>query len=174
MKHSDASAVKPQRLRRAINRRPTVVMALCLLMIIAAVCVAFTLYRARAPVENQARGPRWWYTTDNGVSFFADEPGRLIAFQHEGKTAYRCYVWTCDGGKTRFVSHVERLKPQAIRLFAGKSRIDPLEVPPGMQEVRPARSEGEWFDSGSPEAALATTPRCPDGKGDAPRPVIAE
>src|SRR5688500_3968040 len=39
-------------------------------------------------------------TTDEGKTYFASPANRLPPFSHEGRTAHRAYVFTCDGSKT--------------------------------------------------------------------------
>src|SRR5438093_6857424 len=100
-------------LRETINRKPGAAIAVSVLLI--AAVFSFLALRARGEREAgaSAGGPKAWYTIDDGRTWFADAANKVVPFEHQGKQAYRCYVWTCDGGKTKFVSHLERLSPQA-------------------------------------------------------------
>jgi hypothetical protein len=115
-----------------------------------------------------------WYTTDDGKTFFADDADRISPFEHNGKQAYRCYVWTCDGGKTKFVSHLERHKPSIWRARQAEGRVRPEDLTMSPFDVKPPLSgEGGWMDFSSPGGERIRTPRCPSG-GGAPQPVGPE
>ena len=47
-------------------------------------------------------------TMDDGKTFTSSGSDEVPPFMVEGKTAYRAYVYTCDGGKTKFVGYLER------------------------------------------------------------------
>jgi hypothetical protein len=89
---------------------------------------AYVYFAARPPVVDGATSdaPRLYYTTDASTSdaavaaLFAEDATRIPPFDHNGKPAVRAYVWTTDGGKTRFVTHFTRFTPDA------KKRLDAL------------------------------------------------
>src|SRR5689334_11283784 len=95
-------------LSKSSNRNIAVAVAIVLIVIAAVVGVR------SCRSESEAAPPvpvgKAWFTTDDGKTWFADDDNRLFPFDKDGKKAYRCYVWTCDGGKTKFVSHLERVR----------------------------------------------------------------
>ena len=55
---------------------------------------------------------KWYFSDDDGKTWFADDFQKLAPFDHNGKTAYRAYVMTCDGGKTTWCAWLERYTPE--------------------------------------------------------------
>jgi hypothetical protein len=97
--------------RETLRRRPLLVGAL------STVCIGLVAWTwfVNASDERGDQRPatrKSWYTIDDGRHWFADAMNKIVPFEHEGKQAYRCFVWTCDGGTTEFVSHLERLYPR--------------------------------------------------------------
>src|SRR5213592_4495046 len=97
-------------IREGINRHPKAVLAVSVALIVAMSSVAALHLMGERPPKPTPYGAKSWYTVDDGRTWFADDAAKLVPFQHDGKPAYRCYVWSCDGGKTKFVSHLERVK----------------------------------------------------------------
>jgi len=117
--------------------------------------------------NQQSLSPRAWYTADDGRTWFAGPGNKVVPFEHEGKQAYRCYVWTFDGGKTKFVSHLERLKPAVRARYGPQAEVEPWHLPPGAEEVKPPLTgDTGWIPEDSPQAAQLMIPTSPDGKGN--------
>jgi hypothetical protein len=136
---------------------------------------AFAWWSREESLPQHSRTVKAWYTGDDGRTWFADLPNKVVPFDHQGKAAVRCYVWSCDGGKTKFVSHVERISAAARQRLTGQSQIDVLELLPGTREVKsPLTGDAGWTAAESPKAAEIQTPRCPGGKGGVPQIVLAE
>jgi hypothetical protein len=124
------------------------------------------------PASASMEGPKSWYTIDDGKSWFADSANKVVPFEHQGKQAYRCFVWSCDGGKTQFVSHLERLSAAGRRAFAGKDHVDPMELVPGSEEVKlPLTGNDGWMISTSAQAQSVRMPKCPERGGGTPEAV---
>ena len=158
--------------RGAVNPTRMAAVAVC------AVCltVGGWIWFGRADASRGARrsaAPQMWYTIDDGKTWFADVANKVVPYDHQGKQAHRCFVWTCDGGKTKFVSHLERLSATGRRAFVGKDRIDPLELVPGSEEVKQPLTgdDGGWMPGTSPQAQSLRIPQCPNGKGGTPEAV---
>src|ERR1039458_9705554 len=69
-------------------------------------------------VQNALSGPamptaRAYFTTDDGATQFVDSMDHLAPFDHNGKPAVRVWMFSEDGGKTRFPAYLERFTPQA-------------------------------------------------------------
>src|SRR5262245_14730257 len=97
--------------REVVNQRRGIVVACAAVAIL--IALALALMPSSATPSKGASGASDWYTIDDGKSWFADDAGRFPPFEYQGKTAYRCRVWTCDDGKTKFVSHLERFTVEA-------------------------------------------------------------
>jgi hypothetical protein len=153
-------------IRESINRKPGIAIAAVLLLLVG--MGAFIVHKFRAEDNAPAAtgdGPKAWYTVDDGKSWFPDRLGRVVPFDHQGKKAYRCYVWTCDDGKTTFVSHLERIK-DSVRANLKKETFEPWELIPGSMEAKaPLTGDSGWIDSMSASYDNLRTPRCPGGRG---------
>jgi hypothetical protein len=159
--------------REAINRNPIVATAASLLFVIVVATVIFFQFRDAGGASTLVGDPKSWYTDDDGKTWFADKANKVVPFDRNGKKAYRCYVWTCDGGATKFISHLERIKPSVRATLGNKERIEPWEMLPGSDEVKaPLTGETGWVELSNPAAQRVVTPRCPDGK--MPVPVQAQ
>ena len=160
-------------IRESINRHPGIALASLASVLAALSVIIFLNFRGGDDVVvAKDGGPKSFYTVDDGKSWFADRAKRVTPFEHEGKTAYRCYVWTCVDGKTTFVSHLERLKASVRAGLKGKDQVEPFELIPGSVEVKaPLTGDAGWVDSMSPDAITLQTPRCPGGKPGIPQPA---
>ncbi|HWP40815.1 MAG TPA: hypothetical protein VNL70_07805 [Tepidisphaeraceae bacterium] len=123
-----------------MNQHPKVTATVVGIILLGAVglLIAQLLSSDDAMVASDAGSePKAWYTVDDGKTFFADSALKIPPFEHEGKIAYRCQVWTYDGGKTRFVSHLERYPEAVKKKLESMDRKDPAAVfelqmvPPG-------------------------------------------
>lgn len=113
--------------------------------------------------------PRAYYTTDDGKTLFADDAERLPPFDHGGKQAVRAHVFSCDGGKARFVGYLERLPEEAITTLHAEGQ-DPQKMDDddiagrfGWAAKRPG--DKEWVNSIKDAAAYkrVTNVTCPEG-----------
>lgn len=92
---------------------------------------------------SQSNGPqelgRSWYTVDDGKSYFADDVAKVPPFAKDGKTAYGCEVFTCDGGKTAFVGFLFRYRAGAEAEF--KALVKPsASAGPEIEEYQARRN----------------------------------
>lgn len=163
-------------IREALNSRPKTVVAVCAVALVALLCVLLRQLFVGGEVQRTATASKAWYTTDNGVTWFADDGEKISPFDLDGKPAFRCVVWTCDGGETKFVSHLERLKPDVAKGSEGKSqqegwsRLREL----GLVDVKWLRAGDQgWVDIAAPLARHILTPKCP-GTGGKPQRVRPE
>ena len=132
---------------------------------VAIVCAAvFCVYAVTNP---NTVGHKAWFTDDDGKTWFADDSSKLAPFDHDGKQAVLCVVYSCDGGKTKFVSYMMRVSPegqQAIqdvmkKRAAGDKNAGLVSIP--MQVKAPG--DGEWVGEESPAGRVLITPHSPDG-----------
>jgi hypothetical protein len=151
-------------IRESMNRKPGLMLGAAIVL-----CVlgGFFVFRQWKSGNQDSFSVREWYTTDDGQTWFADEMGKFVPFQHEGKPAYRCHVWTCDGGKTKFVSHLERIPPDIKKQLDG---MDPKRAlvmfdPSSMEVKPPLTGDQGWVNMRAPHAEAIITPKCPGGTG---------
>ena len=117
-----------------------------------------------------------FFSDDDGKTWFIDDIRKIPPFQHNGKPADRAYVFTCDGGKTKWVGYLERFTPAAKEQMedADKRRSSMLMGPlgpPGRQLKTPGAAD--WTDqSNPPQLAKVMGVSCPhDGRHPA-EPVL--
>lgn len=76
-----------------------------LLIIFALGFIGFQLYGGR---EHVILAPdQWFYTDDNGKTFFKDDTNKIVPFEHNGKQAYRADVFEGPDGQ-QFVGLIYR------------------------------------------------------------------
>lgn len=125
-----------------------------------------------------------YYTVDDGATWFADDAGKIAPFDRGGKPAYQCFVWTCDGGKTQFVSHLQRYTPDAkAKLEAsrgpggsptsgGGMKQTGMTAVAGVEVKAPKTGDAGWVKLQTPRGAQIADPKCPDGNSDDLQPVL--
>jgi hypothetical protein len=163
-------------LRETLNENPGLTTAGTVLIVVAAI-VFIVVSWARGPVEGEGvGGNQAYYTIDDGQNYFAAEFTKIPPFEHEGKQAVRAHVFTCDGGKTRFVGYLERFSPEAKKMveeFARQtgSSTMAMEDQSGIQVKRPGTGERGWVSMTHPTAQEIRNVLCPDGT-TIPEPVM--
>jgi hypothetical protein len=165
-------------IREALNRNPKAAVIIFGVALLALLGVAIVQFKGRSGGGSSGTGsPQAWYTEDDGKTWFADDAGRLSPFDHNGKQAYRCYVWTCDGGKTQFVSHLERLKPERLKehqAAAANKSVDFILPDMDMLVKPPLTGDRGWVGFSTPAGQAIRTPRPPPGQHGTPEPVEAK
>ncbi len=140
---------------------------------------------AAAIVWNQlTSGPSYsavvpnFYTTEDQsaeralAALFKDDTAKLPPFDKDGKPAYRAYVFTTDGGKTRFVGYLERYTPEGKQLLEAvqsgqlaelsTDQINHRLTQSGIEIKKPG--DAEWvLQSNSARAARVLAIAPPDG-----------
>lgn len=113
-----------------------------------------------------------YFSVDDGATFFVDDANKLPPFDHNGKPAYRCMVYTKDNRKTLFVGYLLRYPVDAKTKFeASLKSNDPGKsmregtILAASAEVK-APGQGEWISTTSPAAVAIMNPA-----GD-PDPVL--
>jgi len=155
--------------REKLAANPRAAVAIAAAIVVFAVGIVY--FESPAGDSGRAGAPRKMFLTiDDGKTFFVGAAEPLPPFQHEGKTAYRAYVFTCDGGKTTWVGYIERYSEQAKALIKEmrKNQAEhggPPSVPSalleGIEVSRPG--ENQWVRQS--DAALAhkvTAVYCPN------------
>lgn len=81
-----------------------------------------------------------FFTIDDGKTFFIDDASKIPPFKKDNKDAFRAHVFTCDGGKTKFVGYMEAYAPQDKKLMedtiAGKAPPQPYPGYTGQAMVK--------------------------------------
>ncbi len=152
-------------IRETISQKPALAGGVGVLLLVGAVAY---IVRSVMPSSAYAQG---YFTTDDGQSLFTADMDTPTPFDHYGRSAYRAWVFTCDGGKTKFVGYLERYTPKARDRIAqelkevesGARRGSP-SIGPADSEVKKPGADNPWVSRSNYQAAAKiTNVQCPDG-----------
>ena len=158
-------------LRETLNENPGLTTAATAVIILAAIVfIVVSMFRggAETGATGGAVGNRDYFSDDDGKTFFEDDRTKVPPFDHNGKTAYRARLFTCDGGKTKFVGWLERYTPEGkkimedtIKRAAGEAVL--IEDQTGLQLKKPGTGEKGWVSASDPAMIRVREVNCPDG-----------
>jgi hypothetical protein len=165
-------------IRETLNKNPGITTGATAAIIVLALIFIFWQLRSGG---TPAIATTAYYTIDDGATWFEDDINKLAPFQHEGKTAYRVYVYQCADGEP-FVSHLERYTEAAKKMIEqSRAKSGGLEDPTiyeqismsGMEVKDPKTGDKGWVKQGNAEAAQKIIePKCPDGTTNGLEPVV--
>jgi hypothetical protein len=116
--------------------------------------------------------PKAYYTIDDGVSYFADDPTRVTPFEYRGKQAVRAHVFRGSDGK-EFVGYLERSNAAGVAVMKrvrnrkpGDPPITPADIGVAISGREFKKPGGEeWVPSSrGAEVQKITTVSGPDGQ----------
>jgi hypothetical protein len=116
------------------------------------VVIAMAVYMMRNAMSGTSGiRTRAYFTTDDGQTQFVDSMDHFPPFDHGGKTAYRVWMYSTDGGKTSFPVYLERYTPQGKARIsaeyedfkAGKTHTPPTPSP-GDTEIKKPGPGNPW------------------------------
>jgi len=106
-------------------------------------------------------GPvRAFYSTDDGMSVFADDE-KTPPFDHHGAQAVQACVYTCDGGAHHWVQYLMKYSDDALNKLALRQSLEGPSY--GVLVKKPG--DAKWIPDGTPAAKKIEEPKCPDGMG---------
>ena len=140
-----------------------------IIMIVAAIALIVTNSRS----DGIPRVKYAFYSDDDGQSYFRDDVNKLFPFDHDGKQAYRAYVFQTGGGKP-FVGYLERINDKGMaKLLTLQSQPQTPELVTQMDLIRgaglEARTPGStrWLPESSPAfSTMVNGLRASDGNSD--------
>ena len=158
------------RVRAFFNRHPAA--TALVVLVLTALAVASVVNQLRPQEEMRFIPPKDFYTVDDGQTWFTDDIDKITPFDHAGKPAVLVRLFTCDGGKTRFVGYLEKLPDGALEKFRAARRL-PADAVPEADDVAAMvgslvkrKGEADWVPSSDPQRyAQVTQVHCPDGGG---------
>jgi hypothetical protein len=127
-------------------------------------CLASASLILLAQRDGSVRPPRQlFFTTDNGQTFFTDDATRLAPFTHDGREAVQANMFTCDGGRTRFVAYLQKYSEVYKKAVNNHSHnVSPDVMKKGMLVKR--IDDKNWIPLNSPAARkMMQEIKCPDG-----------
>ncbi len=149
-------------IRGSLNEHRTVTGIVTAIVLLLALSFAYCRLKGDAPFGSQGQA---FYTVDNGSTWFADDIGKIPPFDHGGRPAYRCYVYTTDGGKTMFVLYLERYTDEAKtileRLHSSGTNADVATAQvlmAGVEVKRAGAPDTAWVKKVDPRTAAIMAP----------------
>jgi hypothetical protein len=122
-------------IRDYLNRNPAVAAGL----IAAVMLVAAYVFWTSSTDASSLRASKVYFTADGGATYFADDAEKIYPFDHNGRPAYRAYVFRC-GSEAPFVSYYARYSE------ATKSKL--LELQPRRSDPAVATEIAELISTG--------------------------
>ena len=154
--------------REKVSANPRTAIAIAATVVVIGLGIIY--FRWPAAASGRGMPEKMFLSTDDGKTFFVAPAEPLPPFLRDGKTAYRAYVFTCDGGKTTWVGYLERYSEQAKALMkemrknqatAGGPPVVPLGLLDGIEVSRPG--EQQWVrQSDTARATKVTSIYCPN------------
>lgn len=166
-------------IRETLNKNPSITTgATAVIILIALGFILYQLWGGSPSIPTKA-----FYTTDVSspegalAALFTDDITKIPPFEKNGKDAYRAQVFTCDGGKTKFIAYCERYTPDAKTKM---SEMRNAKTPPapgadmimmqGVEYTKPGSKE--WVkQSDFSKIQTVMQPKCPDGTMNNLEPV---
>jgi hypothetical protein len=166
--------------REAINEKRGLTAVIISAIIVAA--IGFGIYQVKSakPVD-RLEGKGGFFSDDDGVNWFEADDEKIPPWDHNGKQAVRAYVFSCDGGKTKYVMYLERYKPEAKQMLEQAKTGKPGTAAglntvalSNMIEVKLPKGKGQWVSRNDPRGKAITQIKCPDGKPCLPELMLPE
>ncbi|WP_428939559.1 hypothetical protein [Fontivita pretiosa] len=158
-------------IRETLNQNPAFTTGATALIIL--VALGIIVYQLVGGGDNTAEftAGKAYFTIDDGKTWFADDASKLPPFEHQGKPAYLAFVYTYDGGKTKFVAYLQRYTPEAkkrieeARAKGPAGELASVEALSGIEVKLPGTGDDpkNWVKRTDPAAAKITEIRPPPG-----------
>ena len=155
-------------LRDQLNQKPLIAAGIVVAMILSLVVIFFSYLHAGRP--SALSGVQFYYTTDNGKTWFAEASEKVPPFDHDGAQAVRCYVFkTASSGP--FAGYLETYTQAVHDYLTGvvKSPI-PLDATSGTLVRRPG--DRIWALAVSPAGQKIKDVKAPNGSTEPVEPVF--
>ena len=162
--------------RLAINENRGLAAGIAAGLIVAAIGVAVWFAYSSGRPFNAPAGAKAFFTDDDGKTFFVDLASNIPPYQHNGKTAVGCTVFSRDHGKTKFVGWLTRFTDEGKRRYEqlrekksnglAQSPFDCVEV------KKPGAPDKEWVKATLPGGIEIQRP--PKAGGGVAEPVSAD
>ena len=166
------------RLRAFLNKHPAATIAVTL--VLTAIAVFLIILQLRPDDEAVFVPRKDFYSVDDGETWFVDDIDKITPFDHDGKPAVLVRLFTCDGGKTKFVGYLEKLPDGALEKYRASRSLPANSVPEAddvaemVGNLAKRKGETEWVPSSDRERFQQIMQvHCPGGNGE-PERVRAE
>ena len=162
-------------IRQKINENPAATTAVTAVIVVLA--ILFIFWQAcSGEGPGSVNNSKAFFTTDDGKTWFVDNSSNIPPYTKDGKEAVRARVFSCDGGKTKFVGYLQRYTPQDKAMLENmakgtqsKTPGPPAYVGYGGQAMvkRPGDPPTAWVAMAPATMQyyqMIVQPKCPGGK----------
>jgi len=159
-------------IRESLNRNPAITTGATVGIILLAIGIIVWEVVPGRGVRASIKG---YYTDDDGATYFADDVTKVPPFDHEGKQAVRCYIFTCPG-RGKFVAYLEEYTKETqakmLNRISGPTAppMDQMEVNAGRRLKKPG--DAKWVSVQSQTGLEIANVRCPDDPNALITPVF--
>ena len=153
-------------IRETLNQNPGITTGVTAGIIV--VALGLIIWQASGGSSTPTFNNKQYFSDDDGATTFVDEATKIPPFDHNGKQAVRAYVYTCDGGKTKFTAYLERYtEPAKKKLEAAKNNPNDIGMMEeismnGIEVKKPGASE-KWVKQSTPAGSKVMDFACKDG-----------
>lgn len=137
-------------------------------MVVIAILIAYMSLKSNIPGDVK----KAFYSVDDGDTYFVDDLNKAYPFDHNGKQAYRAYVFRGNQDGKKFVGFLERMndagRAKMVELAAqphDKAEPDIARLLATCTEVKKPH-DTQWAPVNSPAYGLIVNPSSPDGSKD--------
>lgn len=154
--------------REMLNRNRGVAVGVTVALLASAIISSIFMHEQSPPAPKT----RAYYTTDDGSTYFVDTIDKVVPFNHDGKPAYRAYVYKCRDEKP-FVAYLERYTEEGrVRLTNLRAGPSDTSVAKQIAQLQSEQAEVKkprdivWVSAKSSSAADVINVKCPGGGSD--------
>lgn len=167
-------------IRQTLREKPVVGSSVAIGLIV--IALGLTFYQRASRHQDWTPPQQVFFTVDDGKSWFVGDYKKVPPFEHDGKQAYRVFVFRCHDKE--FAGYLERFTPEAQKVLL-EVRSKPLSktgapdsaAMDAMTRGREVKRPGDqkWTTCANPrEVRPITNPACPHGDSANVKPLLVE
>jgi hypothetical protein len=169
-------------IREKLNENPAITTGATIGIIV--IALIFIIWQLMGSGTSYAVPTSAYYTTDDSspeaalAAMFEDDINKIPPFKSkDGKEAYKAMVFSCDGGKTKWVAYLQRYTPEAQKAAEEAQKAakgnDPAAAMNAAAQMEGVMMTGievkkpggkAWLKQMTPQASTdVMNVKCPDG-----------
>jgi hypothetical protein len=153
-------------IRETLNQNPGITTGVTAGLIV--VALGLIIWQSTGGGSGPSFNNKQFFSNDEGATTFVDDAAKIPPFDKDGKPAVRAYVYTCDGGKTKFTAYLERYTDAAKKKLEA-SKNNPTDIGmmeeismTGIEVKKPGAAE-KWVRQSTPQGSKVMDFACKDG-----------
>jgi hypothetical protein len=154
-------------LREQINENPRVTVGV--IGAVVALLILFAYWEFAGGHPRAVGPPKQYYSSDDGKTWFSDDPDKVTPFDHGGALAVSCFIFKCPGSEP-FAGYLQTFDRQTHDALLNPAGTPPGTSYSGILVKKPG--DKVWVPINTTKGQGITNVQCPDGSGDKPVPVL--